>query len=145
MAASLRNLFRAWGHPLDIYADHAFRGRPPCARTAGRRIPQRAGGHHAPSLRHRLRRGRSFPRGARRRVLVCNITPADYFQGYDDAIRRSWRRRAQLPALAQCAAAVWTVSRSMPPDWRRRKDISQARVLPLLFDPAYPLGDRQSR
>ncbi len=138
MAASLRNLFRAWGHPSDIYADP--RSVSPTLRSDSRPLAEYRSAPADICLHHygiASAAAEVFRAAPAVRVLVYhNITPADYFQGYDDAIQAQLAAaRAQLPALAQCAAAVWTVSRFNAAELAAA-GIGQARVLPLLFDPA---------
>ncbi len=138
MAVGLRDLFRNWGHPSDIFAD-------PLSVSPGLRADSRPLAEYraAPAdicLHHygiASAAAEVFRAAPALRVLIYhNITPADYFQGYDDGIRAQLAAaRAQLPAIARCAAAVWTVSRFNAAELAAA-GIGQARVLPLLFDPA---------
>lgn len=112
-AVILRDIFRKWGFPSDLFASptHAAPGmagqyRPLSEYSA---TPRDVCLHHfgiaseAQSV---------FAGSAARRILVYhNITPAEFFRGYDDALSaRLAQARAQLPELARRCSALWCAS-----------------------------------
>lgn len=73
--------------------------------------------------------------GARRIVRYHNITPARYFEGFDDALAvRLGRGRDSLREVAAAAEAVWAVSEFNASELRAL-GIGGVRLLPLLFSP----------
>ena len=78
-----------------------------------------------------------FAGTAARKVLrYHNITPGEFFDGYDDALAARLRRgREALGRLAACADAVWAVSEFNASEIREL-GIGGVRVVPLLFTPA---------
>ena len=73
---------------------------------------------------------------ARKVLMYHNITPASFFDGFDDAVAAPLRRaREDLPAAAKQAQAVWTVSAFNAAELTAL-GIANVRVFPLLFDPA---------
>ena len=134
-AVTLRRIFRNWGHESEIYAD------PACV---------------SPTLRHDCRaladyRGRPndiclhhygiastaadvFLAATARKIIVYhNITPAEFFDGFDDGVAARLRRaRTALPAIARGADAVWTVSQYNA-DELQATGVPNVHVFPLVF------------
>lgn len=72
---------------------------------------------------------------ARRLVRYHNITPAPFFDGFDDAVAGELRQaRSELAAVAACAESVWAVSEFNAGDVRAA-GVNQVSVMPLLFSP----------
>ena len=139
-AVTLRRIFRKWGHESEIYADLA------CV---------------SPSLQHDCRaladyRGRAddiclhhygiasaaadvFLAASARKIMVYhNITPGEFFDGFDDGIAARLRQaRTALPAIARGADAVWTVSQYNA-DELKAQGIRNVQVFPLVFSPDPP-------
>ncbi len=138
MAVCLRRIFRDGGHPAEIYAD--MRCVSPSLRADCRPLAEYRGAPEDICLHHygiASPAAEVFLASPAARILVYhNITPADYFDGYDDGLRaRLEEARARLPATARGAAAVWTVSRFNAAELAAL-GIANVRVLPLIFDPA---------
>ncbi|MGI6087107.1 MAG: glycosyltransferase [Kiritimatiellia bacterium] len=138
MAVTLRNIFREWGHPSDIYADP--RSTSPSLRADSRPLTEYRGAPTDICLHHygiASKAAEVFCTVSAVRIMIYhNITPENYFQGYDDTVQAQLATaRAQLPEIARSAAAVWTVSR-FNADELTAAGITKAQVLPLPFDPA---------
>ncbi|MBN1676182.1 MAG: glycosyltransferase [Kiritimatiellae bacterium] len=72
---------------------------------------------------------------ARKVVRYHNITPAEYFDGFSDAIARNLRAgRAALGPICEAAQAVWAVSEFNAAELRAL-GLKPVAVLPLLFSP----------
>lgn len=73
---------------------------------------------------------------ARKILVYHNITPAEYFTGFDDAIAaRLAQARTLLPDIARRADAVWADSRFNARELQAA-GIADVRVLELPFEPA---------
>ncbi|MFN2352424.1 MAG: glycosyltransferase [Kiritimatiellia bacterium] len=137
MALGLRAVFRAWGCDADIYAD--MRCVSPGLRADCRPLEDYAGADSDICLHHY---GIDSPAAgvfqAARAVKIFiyhNITPPEFFKGYDDdLVRQLTMARAALPAVARAAAARWTVSRFNAAELAGL-GLTDVRVLPLVFDP----------
>lgn len=137
-AVRLRDIFRAWGHAADIFAE------PECV-SPGLRPDCRPLQDYNPDptdicLHHYgivSPAAEMFFESAARKVLVYhNITPAHYFEGYDDDLaRRLTAARARLTEATRLADAVWAVSRFNAAELETA-GARDVKVMPLPFDPA---------
>lgn len=139
-AIQLRDILRGWGHESEIYVDQA-KTSPSLYRDCRALDAYSATGddiclHHyginSPATDF-------FLTSAARKVLVYhNITPAEFFDGYDDAIARQLRTgRSRLRDICQYVDAVWTVSRFNASELSAL-GIMNVQVFPLLFS-SHPL------
>ncbi len=136
-ALGLRALFRRAGRDSDLFVDPAC--TDPALRAECRPLAAYAGEPGDLCLHHygiASPAAEVFLRARARKILVYhNITPAEYFIGFDDAIaERLCAARAALPRLAAAADAVWAVS-----DFNARElraaGVRDVRVFPLLVPP----------
>ena len=136
-ALQLRGIFRGWGYESNIYAPPE-RVSPASAYEC-RRLDEYAGApddiclHHyginSPSTNVFL----SSP--ARKVIIYHNITPAEYFEGFDDDVAGQLRAgRSRLRDICRFADAVWTVSRFNASELEDL-GIANVHVFPLLFAP----------
>jgi glycosyltransferase involved in cell wall biosynthesis len=136
-ALALRGHLRALGFASEIFADSAHVSatlRGECrALEACRPAPEDGVIYHyaisSPA-------GGLFSGLSCRRILIYhNITPADYFRGFDDAVAgRLKEARSELRSLAGGADDVWADS-AFNAEEVRALGISNVKVLPLLFSP----------
>jgi glycosyltransferase involved in cell wall biosynthesis len=134
-AMVMRDVFRSWGVPSEIFAEE---------------------GHISPSMRHECRtlaeyNGQSgdsvihhygiasaaqatYVKSPARRILVYhNITPATFFDGFDDGVAAQLRKaREFLPEIAGKSAACWAVSKFNAGELESL-GIKNVRVFPLVF------------
>ncbi|HOR74907.1 MAG TPA: glycosyltransferase [Kiritimatiellia bacterium] len=77
-----------------------------------------------------------FRRAAARKVMIYhNITPAEYFRGFDEAVERQLTLgRQELGSIAALADAVWADS-AFNAQELAALGVQNVRVLPLLFSP----------
>lgn len=132
-AVLLRDIFRRWGHPSDIFVDPqlvspSLRGdvRPLAEyRAAARDICLHHYGIVSPAAA-------IFQAAPARRILIYhNITPAHYMKGYDDMLAdRLTEARRVLFALARSCEAVWAASQ-FDADELTAEHVPAVRVLPL--------------
>ncbi|MFH0953115.1 MAG: glycosyltransferase [Verrucomicrobiota bacterium] len=140
MAVVLRDVFRRWGHPSDLFvppdrASPTLQGQfRPLSEFAG------AGGNivlHHYGIRSPASAAFEAAGGGVKRILVYhNITPPEYFRGFDDALAEELRQaRADLARLGQQADAAWAVSQFNAAELKAAgaKNVS---VLPLTFSAA---------
>ncbi|MDP2991524.1 MAG: hypothetical protein Q8O57_13270, partial [Kiritimatiellota bacterium] len=112
-AVRLREIFRRGGHCSEIYADHARVS--PSLKTDCRALVDYAGHSGDICLYHY---GIASPATevflttpAKKIMVYHNITPAEYFAGFDDAVAAQLRAaRVALRKTAQQADAVWADS-----------------------------------
>lgn len=135
-ALILRDLFRRWGHPADIFVDGAHIS--PALSLECRPLADYAGGPEDVALHHF---GTTSPAAAlfdgiaARKILIYhNITPPAYFRGYDDAVAAQLEAaRIQVTQVAPRCAAVWAVSRYDAEDLAAL-GVRDVRVFPLVFE-----------
>ncbi|MCX6997558.1 MAG: hypothetical protein NTV49_10840 [Kiritimatiellaeota bacterium] len=137
-AVILRDLFRRWGHAADIFADPAHVS--PTLRGDCRPLAEYAGGAGDVVLHHyglASPAADAFAAVAARKILVYhNITPPEYFRGFDDDVARQLAdAHAQVAALARRTDAVWAVSQYDADDLTTL-GTPGVRVCPLIFDRA---------
>lgn len=137
-ALAMQGVFRQWNWSSELYAVKAHVS--PVMQSKCRAAGEYRGGpsdvlvHHysigSPALD-------VFRAAAARKVLVYhNITPADYFRGFDDRVAAQLEvARAQLTDLADEVDAAWAVSEFNAAELRAA-GFRNVRVFPLLFDPA---------
>ena len=136
-AVVLRDAFRSMGHESDLFADTDRVS--PTLRGACETPDAFAPGPNDTTIYHY---GISSPvtdiflKAPGRKILVYhNITPAEYFDGYDDTVARQLRlARTELLELARRADAVWAVSQFNARELERM-GLSDIRVLELPFSP----------
>ena len=136
-AQDIRDVLRKWGVASDIYAD--TRHVSPSVRGECRDLADYRGGagdvvlHHysigSPALD-------AFAASPSKKVLLYhNITPAEYFDGFDDAVAAQLRAaRDGLKAVGQKVDAAWAVSEFNALELRGL-GIKNVRVFPLTFSP----------
>ncbi len=137
MAVCLRDVFRAWGHPSDIFADPDKVS--PALRPDSRPLTDYRPGPKDICFHHygiASSAADVFLSSDSLKVLVYhNITPAAYFKGYDDHLTAQLKlARARLPDVVRQAHAVWTVSK-FNADELAQTGASDVKILPLIFDP----------
>ena len=131
----MRDLFRRWGHPSDIFVEPARVS--PALRGDSRPLTDLAVGANDVVIHHYGLASSAadiFAASAARKILVYhNITPTEFFRGYDDALATLLAAaRAQVADLARRCAAVWAVSQFDAEDLADL-GFAQARVFPLLI------------
>lgn len=112
-AILIRDALRQRGFASDIFVEPA-RVSPPL-RQECRPLSDYPGGKQDLCLFHfsiASPATDTYTRNAARKVLIYhNITPAEYFRGFDDRVARQLTEaRDQLAAMAKAADAVWAVS-----------------------------------
>ncbi len=135
LARQLRDLFRAWGHESHIYADPATTS--PAMRADSRPLADYTGRaddiviHHYGIMSPAVDRFLQAP--ARRIMVYHNITPADWFAGFDDAVAaRLTEARERLRHLVTAVDALWTVSQFNARELRA-VGAKEVAVLPLPY------------
>ncbi len=137
-ALEMRAVFRSWGYASAIYAD--LRHVAPSLRGECLPLSEYSGAKSDLCLHHygiASPAAELFMAGNARKVLVYhNITPSEYFTGFDDRIAAALRTaRAGLPEIARCADAVWTVSQFNAAELRAA-GARAVKVFPLIFKPS---------
>ena len=136
-AVILREIFRRWGFVSEIFTDLAHVS--PTLRNDCRPFSAYAGGAGDVALYHfgtTSPAAALFERVAAHKILIYhNVTPPDFFRGYDDALAAHLAAaRASVAHLARGAAAVWAVSRFDADDLAALGG-PRAKVFPLMFTP----------
>lgn len=134
-AVMMRDLFRRWGHPSDIFTEPARVS--PALRGDARPLAELAAGSNDVVIHHYGLASSAadvFAASVARKILVYhNITPPEFFRGYDDALAAQLAAaRAQVADLARRCAAVWAVSQ-FDADDLASLGFPGARVFPLLI------------
>jgi len=134
-ARGLRAMLRRMGFDSEIYADEARVA--PSARGHCRLLAEYHGTPNDVVLHHYAIASpttRSFLQAPARKVLVYhNITPAEFFTGFDDdVVRQLQTAREELRDVAGRSDAVWAVSRYNASELERA-GVPRVRVFPLLF------------
>lgn len=143
MAIALRDALRQSGRPSDLFADPAHVS--PSLRDACRPLSayRPAAGdvaiHHYSIGSPALDLFASSP--ARKILVYHNITPAEFFDGFDDRVAASLRAaRASLAEIGSRCDAVWAVS-TFNASELTSLGFANVRVFPLLFVPPPPAPD----
>ena len=134
-AVLLRKIFRRWGHDSEIYVDPSrvsFRLKTDC-----RSLADYAAGESDICLHHY---GIASPAAevflaspAKKIMVYHNITPAEYFTGFDDVVAAQLRAaRGALRETARRSDAVWADSRFNAAELKA-EGIDGVKVCPLLF------------
>ena len=139
-AGQLREIFRRGGHCSEIYVDPSRVS--PSLKTDCRSLADYAGRSGDLCLYHY---GIASPAAevflaspAKKIMVYHNITPAEYFAGFDDAVAAQLRAaRGALREVARRSDAVWTVSRFNAAELKA-EGIDGVKVFPLLFSPSPP-------
>jgi len=139
-AIQLREIFRRGGHCSEIYADPSRVS--PSLKTDCRSLADYAARSDDLCLYHY---GIASPATevflatpAKKIMVYHNITPAEYFAGFDDAVAAQLRAaRGALRETARRSDAVWTVSRFNAAELKA-EGIDGVKVFPLLFSPKPP-------
>lgn len=137
-ARVLRDAARAWGAEAELFAPVAHIA--PAARGECRPLETYAGRPGDVVLHHYSIASPAvdaFLRSPARRILVYhNITPANYFAGFDDALAaRLADARARLSSIVREVDANWAVSEFNAAELREA-GAPRVAVFPLVFDPA---------
>ncbi len=139
-AILLRGIFRRWGHASEIYAspERVSPSLQGDCRLLAEYTAQPADLclHHygiaSPAV------GAFLASPARKIMIYHNITPAEYFTGFDNEVAAQLRTaRGALREVARQADAVWTVSRFNAQELKAA-GIEGVKVFPLLFSPQLP-------
>lgn len=139
-AVQFRQIFRSWGHNSEIYADPARVS--PSLQNDCRSLADYAAGPGDICLHHY---GIASPAAevflatpAKKIMVYHNITPAEYFTGFDDAVAAQLRAaRLALREVARRSDAVWTVSQFNATELKA-EGMEGVKVFPLPFSPARP-------
>jgi len=139
-AVQLREIFRRWGHSSEIFADPSRVS--PSLKTDCRSLADYTAGKSDLCLHHygiASPATEVFLASAAKKIMIYhNITPAEYFTGFDDAVAAQLREaRLALREVAQRSDAVWTVSRFNAAELKA-EGIDGVKVFPLLFSPERP-------
>lgn len=131
----LREIFRRGGHCSEIYAD--ISRVSPSLKTDCRSLVDYAASPGDVCLYHYGIASPAtdvFLASAAKKIMVYhNITPAEYFAGFDDAVVAQLRAaRLALHEIARRSDAVWTVSRFNAAELKAA-GIDGVKVFPLLF------------
>ncbi|MFH1477125.1 MAG: glycosyltransferase [Verrucomicrobiota bacterium] len=134
-ARGLQAILRRMGLDSEIYADETRVA--PSARGQCRFLSEYQGLPNGVVLYHYAITSpatRSFLQTAARKVLVYhNITPAEFFAGFDDDVTRQLQTaRAELHDVAKRSDAIWAVSRYNASELACT-GVPKARIFPLLF------------
>ncbi|MCE9615512.1 MAG: glycosyltransferase [Lentisphaerae bacterium] len=137
-AQHLQAVFRSLGHASDIFAPAARIS--PDAGGACRPLSELQAGSHDLLLAHHATgsaiTARFLAHPGRKLLRYHNITPAEFFDGFDDSIAAELRRgREALPAVLAAADVVWAVSEYNAAELRALTD-KPVRVFALPFAPA---------
>lgn len=139
-AGRLREIFRRGGHCSEIYADPSRVS--PSLKTDCRSLADYAGRSGDLCFYHygiASPAAEVFLASAAKKIMVYhNITPAEYFTGFDDAVAAQLcAARVALRETARRSDAVWAVSRFNASELKAA-GIDGVKVFPLLFSPKRP-------
>lgn len=137
-AMALQDILRRWGVESTIYVDPrhvspkvAGRWQPLEAMTCG---PEDVLIHHYSIASRAVDAFAASP--ARKVLMYHNITPADYFRGYDDGVAAQLEgARRDLKGMFSRVQAVWAVSEFNARELREL-GAPHVRVFPLIFSVA---------
>ena len=136
-AILLREIFRRWGYTSDIFVEPA--SVSPGFRTDCQPLEQYSAEPEDICFHHY---GIASPAvdvflssQARKILIYHNITPAEFFVGFDDDLaERLCQARASLPDIAQKVDDVWADSRFNASELNA-VGIDDVKIFPLLFSP----------
>ncbi|MFH0909086.1 MAG: glycosyltransferase [bacterium] len=137
VALIMREVFRKWGMASDIYAD--ARHVSSSMKDACRPLDQYRGAASDVVL-HQYSIGSpaldAFVGSPAKKVLVYqNITPAEYFDGFDDRVAAQLRQaRSLLKDISSRVDAAWATS-GFNAEELRAVGVKNVRVFPLVFSP----------
>lgn len=136
-AIQLREIARDWGCASDIYCDPATVS--PSLYDEFRPLTTYAADVDDICLHHYGINSPStdfFLASAAKKIIIYhNITPAEYFDGFDDTLAAQLRAgRSRLRDICRCVDAVWTVSHFNASELKEL-GIANVQVFPLLFSP----------
>ena len=134
-AIQLRNILRAWGCKSDIFCDSAKVS--PSLYDECRPLSEYSATADDVCLHHYGIDSPSvdvFLASTSKKIIIYhNITPAEYFDGFDDAIAEQLRAgRKRLRDICRYVDGVWTVSHFNASELKAL-GIANVRVFPLLF------------
>lgn len=134
-AMQLRDIIRGWGYESNIFVDPAkvspalYEQCRPLATysAAADDICLHHYGINSPSTDFFLESA------AKKIIIYHNITPAEYFEGFDDRIAAELHAgRSRLRDVCRCVDAVWTVSHFNASELKAL-GVDNVEVFPLLF------------
>jgi len=136
-ALQLREILRRWGCGSDIYCDPATVS--PSLRDECRPLTAYSSKTGDICLHHyginSLSTDFFLLSAAKKIIIYHNITPAEYFGGFDDALAaRLLAGRSRLRDICRCVDAVWTVSHFNAAELKSL-GVDNVQVFPLLFSP----------
>lgn len=139
-AVMLREIFRRGGHRSEIYADPARVS--PSLKKDCRSLADYMAGENDICLHHygiASPATEVFLASAARKIMVYhNITPAEYFAGFDDTVAAQLRTaRCALREVARRSNTVWANSQFNAAELKA-EGIDGVKVFPLLFPPKPP-------
>ena len=139
-AIQLRRILRSWGCESDIFCDSAKVS--PSLYDEYLPLSEYSAAADDVCLHHYGINSPStdvFLASASKKIIIYhNITPAEYFAGFDDAVAAQPRAaRGALRETARCSDAVWTVSQFNAAELKA-EGIDGVKVFPLLFSPKPP-------
>lgn len=136
-AVVLQDTFRRWGLASDIFADSSHVS--PAMRSRCRSLAEYAATkddlliHHYSIASSAVGVFADTP--ARKLLIYHNITPAHFFEGFDDKVARKLKdARENLRELLPCVDAIWADSDFNAKELKEM-GAANVRVLPLLFSP----------
>jgi glycosyltransferase involved in cell wall biosynthesis len=137
-ALTLRNTFRKLGHASDVFVEEGFVS--PSMMHECRPLGEYRGKPGEVVVHHygiASRAQHSYLESPARRIMVFhNITPPEYYDGFDDRVAAQLRAaRAALPDIIKASAACWAVSAYNAAELTAL-GASNVRVFPLVFDAA---------
>lgn len=137
MAVTLRDVFRKWGHASDLFVEPELAS--PTVLGQYKPLADYRGGSGDVLLHHygiRSAASEAFEaarEGVRKVLVYHNITPAEYFRGFDDAVVEDLRlARSELLRVGSESDAVWAVSEFNAAELRAA-GVQNVSVFPLLF------------
>ncbi|HMP76512.1 MAG TPA: glycosyltransferase [Kiritimatiellia bacterium] len=136
-ARIMRDVVRGWGYASELYAP--MRHVAPAVRSECRPLEEYHGASCDVVLHHYSIASPAvdvFDASSARRILLYhNITPAEFYDGFDDVVADQLRAaRARMPAVVQRADAAWAVSDYNAAELRAA-GARHVAVFPLVFDP----------
>ncbi len=141
IAVVIRDVLRRMGSSSEIFSDPERTAADRVAAGDWRPLGEYDGGRDDVLIYHYSSESPAtdvFLGTRARRILVYhNITPAEWYRGYDDRIAGELAEaRSRLPAAAGAADAVWAVSDYNAGELRRMTGVGEVRVWPPPLDTA---------
>lgn len=137
-ALALRHTLRALGHASELFVEEGFVS--PSMVHECRPLGAYRGGSGDVVIHHygiASRAQQTYLASPARRIMVYhNITPPEYFDGFDDRVAAQLRAaRAALPTILRASTACWAVSAFNAAELAAL-GAPDVRVFPLVFDPS---------